>query len=161
MIRTLTILGCLVLSVGCAPTLRSIDRGQWVLVTSDDGKGQELISHDSYDSEVVSGRERKVKFAVDEKAPVLHDAESPLKLKVGEIARFRMNEGSNVDLQSDEAVVEAYWTENYRVDGWKGDEAVETKESMVYLRGLKAGKGKLKLLDNTWGNVDFEVVVTK
>ena len=159
MLRLLGVVACLAMLSGCAATLRSIDRGKWVLVTTDDTKGQELISTDTYDSEVVSGRERKVKFAIDEKAPVLHDAESPLHLKVGEVARFRMNEGVSVDLQSDEAVVETYWTENYRVDGWKGDEAVETKESMVYLRALKPGKGKLKLTDATWGNVDFEVLV--
>ena len=36
---------------------------------------------------------------------------------------------------------------------------MEIKESLVYLRGLKPGKAKLKLIDGTWGNVDFEVIV--
>ena len=120
-------------------------------------KGQELINRDSYDAEVVSGRERKVKF--DDKAPVLHDVESPLTLKAGEVTRYRLNEGSNVDLLSDDAVVETFWTENYRVDGWQGDQAVETTESMVYLRAKKPGKGKLRLIDSTWGNVDLDVIV--
>ena len=149
----------LVLAAGCAPTLRSIERGSWVLVTTDDAKGQELIALDTYEKETIEGRERKVKFAVGEKAAVLHDADSPLTLAVGEVLRFRMNEGSNVDLLSDEAVVEAYWTENYRVDGWQGDQAVETRESMVYLRGRKPGKGKLKLIDQTWGDVAFDIIV--
>ncbi len=157
--RSLLVLTCLGVLSGCAPTLHSIDRGQWVLVTTDDSKGQELITRDSYDAEIVNGRERKVKFTVDEKPPVLHDAESPLTLKVGEIARFRLNEGSNVDLLSDEAVIETFWTEPYKVDGWKGDEAVVTTESLVFLRARKPGKAKMRLLDGTWGNVDFEVVV--
>ena len=157
MSRSVLVLACLGVLSGCAPTLRSIDRGQWVLVTAEDTKGQELINRDTYDAEVVSGRERKVKF--DDKAPVLHDVESPLTLKAGEVTRYRLNEGSNVDLLSDEAVVETFWTENYRVDGWQGDQAVETRESMVYLRAKKPGKGKLRLIDSTWGNVDLEVIV--
>lgn len=159
MIRSLAVLTSLVVMAGCAPTLRSIERGQWVLVTTDDAKSQELITLDSYEKEIGSGRERKVKFAVGEKAPVLHDADSPLTLAVGDVLRFRMNEGSNVDLLSDEAVIEAYWTESYRVDGWQGDQAVEGKESMVYLRARKPGKGKLKLIDQTWGDVAFDVIV--
>jgi hypothetical protein len=149
----------LLLVAACAPTLRSIDRGQWVLVTTDDSKSQELITQDAYEKEVVAGRERKVKLAIDTIAPVLHEAHSPLELGNGEVLRFRLNEGSSVDLQSDEAVIDTYWTESYRVDGWKGDQAVETKESMVYLRALKPGKAKLKLVDATWGTHEFSVIV--
>src|SRR4051812_18096068 len=102
MIRlTLTMVFASVLA-GCAPTLKSIERDQWVLVTAEEGKGQELIPLDAYEKEQVAGRERKVKFAIDEKGPVLHEATSPLTVKVGEVLRFRLNEGTNVDLQSDE-----------------------------------------------------------
>ena len=78
MTRSLLVLACSLALSACAPTLRSIDRGQWVLVNSDDSKSQELITQDSYEKELVAGRERKVKHALDEKGPVLHDAPSPL-----------------------------------------------------------------------------------
>ena len=105
MIRSL-LLGLLVLASGCAASLKSIDRGEWVLVTTDDGKGQEVITKDTYASEVVAGRERKVKLAVDEKAPVMAEAPEQFTAVVGEVVRFRMNEGSEVELFSDEAVAE-------------------------------------------------------
>ena len=89
----------------CAPTLKSVDRGQWVLVHGDDG--QILIPLDDYEKELVGGRERKVKLALDEKGPVLHETVSPLSMNVGDVLRFRLNEGTSVDLQSDEAVATA------------------------------------------------------
>lgn len=144
---------------GCAATLTSVDRGDWVLVTSDDGKGQEIIQRDSYDAEVVEGRERKVKYAVDDKPQVLHEAPAKLSANQGEVLRFRINEGADVDLQSDEAVAEVFWTVSYAVDGWKGDQATEGRESMVYVRAKKPGVGKLKLVDKTWGTHEYELTV--
>ena len=123
MIRALTLSAVVLVSSGCAATLHSIDRGEWVLVTTDDGKGQELITKDAYAGEVVAGRERMVKLAVDEKAPVLHEAPEQLSATVGEFLRFRVNEGEQVDLLSDEAVAEVSWTTNKPVDGWNGDKA--------------------------------------
>lgn len=159
MIRALTWSAVVLVGTGCAATLKPVDRGQWVLVTTDDGRGQELITRDNYDSEIVSGRERKVKFALDEKAPVLHEADKQLSAAPGEVLRFRVNEGTSVELLSDEAVAEVYWTDSYAVDGWKGDQAVEGRESQVFVRALKPGKGKLKLVDKTWGTHDFELTV--
>ncbi len=154
-------LAVLVSLSGCAASLKAVERGEWVLVTSDDGKGQEVITKDAYATEVVEGRERKVKLAVDERAPVLHEAPEQLTASVGEILRFRINEGSEVELLSDDAVAEVYWTEHRAVDGWNGDQAVEGRESQVYVRARKAGKGKLKLVDKTWGTHTFELTVTK
>ena len=159
-VRSVLVAG-LVLTSGCAATLKSIDRGEWVLVTTDDGKGQEVVTRDTYEAEVVAGRERKVKLAVDERPPVLHEAPEQLTATTGEILRFRVNEGSEVELLSDEAVTEVYWTENRPVDGWKGDQALEGRESQVYVRARKPGKGKLRLVDKTWGTHDFELTVTK
>jgi hypothetical protein len=161
MIRALTCGAVLVLSSGCAGSLRSIERGEWVLVTTDDGKGQEIITQDTYDGEVVAGRERKVKLAVDERAQVLHEAPKKLTATVGETLRFRVNEGTEVELFSDEAVAEVFWTTHKPVDGWNGDQAVEGRESQVYVRALKPGKGKLKLIDKTWGTHDFELTVSR
>lgn len=161
MTRALLWLSVVSMLPACAGSLKSIERGKWVLVNADDGKGQEIITDDSYNNEVVGGRERKVKMALDEKGPVLHDAESPLTLKVGEVLRFRINEGVTVDFQSDERVTESFWTESHRVDGWNGDQAVEGRESYLYLRGTKAGTGKLKLIDSTWGTHEYEVLVTE
>jgi hypothetical protein len=161
MIRALILSAVVWVGSGCASGLRSIDRGDWVLVTTDDGKGQELITKDTYDGEVVAGRERKVKLAVDERPQVLHEAPAKLTAVVGEILRFRVNEGTDVELFSDEAVAETSWTVSRPVDGWNGDQAVDGRESQVYLRALKPGKGKLKLVDKTWGTHEFELTVTR
>lgn len=127
------------------------------MVTTD--TDEELITLDAYEKETVAGRERKVKFTLGEKPPVLFDAESPLTMVQGRVLRFRLNEGSSVDLLSDEAVVETFWTQSYRVDAWKGDQPLETTESLVYLRSRTKGKGKLKLVDQTWGTKVFDVIV--
>lgn len=161
MIRALLLFAMGVVSSGCASGLKSIDRGDWVLVTTDDGKGLELITKDTYDGEVVAGRERKVKLAVDERPAVLHEAPAKMTAVVGEILRFRVNEGTDVELFSDEAVAEVSWTESRPIDGWKGDQAVDGRESQVYVRALKPGKGKLKLVDKTWGTHEYELTVTK
>ena len=150
----------LIFSSGCASGLKAVERGQWVLVTAEDGKSQELITQESYDEEVVTGRERKVKFGVEDKAPVLHDADAKLTATAGEVMRFRVNEGGDVEVLSDNAVAEVFWTEHHRVDGWNGDQAVEGFESEVYVRALKPGKGKLKLVDKTWGVHEYELTVT-
>jgi hypothetical protein len=159
MIRAL-LLSSLVLASGCAASLKAVDRGEWVLVAAEDGKGQEIITQDSYDAEVVAGRDRKVKIAVDEKPTVLHDAPEKLTAVVGQILRFRVNEGGEAELMSDEAVAEVFWTEAQRVDGWKGDQATEGRESAVFVRARKAGKGKLKISDKTWGTKEFELTVS-
>ncbi len=159
MIRALT-MAVMGATVGCTATLKAVDRGEWVLVTTDDGKGQEVITQDSYDAEVVAGRERKVKLAIDEKGPVLHEAPAQLAATEGQILTFRVNEGAEVELLSDEAVAEVFWTQHRPVDGWKGDQAVDGRESQVYVRAKKPGKGKLKLIDKTWGTHDFELTVS-
>ncbi len=148
-----------VLSTSCAGSLQSVSRGDWVLVTGDD-KAQEIITRDDYAAEVTEGRDRMVKVAVDEKPPVLHEAPEKLTAVAGEVLRFRVNEGGEVDLLSDGAVAEVFWTESKRVDGWNGDQAVEGKESQVFIRTKKAGKGKLRLIDPTWGTHDYELTVT-
>lgn len=146
-----------VLASGCAASLKPMEKSEWVLIQGDDG--QEVIPRDSYDAEVVEGRDRKVKIAVDEKPPMLHDAPAELSATVGEVLRFRINESPDTDLQSDEAVHRTFWDKDRPIDGWKGDQAMEGKESLVFIHALKAGKGKLKLSDKTWGTHEFVLTV--
>lgn len=153
------VLGVLLL-MGCAPTLKSLERGEWVLVNDTEGKYQEVITLDAHEKEIVEGSDRKVKFAVDDKGPVLHDQEKTLTLAVNEVKRFRLNEGKGVDLLADNACFSTWWTESKRVDGWKGADATEGRESYLYVRGNKPGQGKLKLVDETWGTHEFVVKVT-
>lgn len=158
MVRSLAVV-FVVLGSGCAATLKPVERAKWVLVTSDDGKGQDVIPLDTFEAETVEGRDRKVKLAVDERPPVLHEAPKALTAAPGEVLRFRVNEGGEAEVQSDDAVAEVFFTESYAIDGWKGDQAVEGRESMLYVRAKKPGKGKLKLIDRTWGTHEFELTV--
>ena len=134
-----------------------MDKGEWVLIQGDDA--QEVIPRDAYDEEIVAGRDRKVKIAVDEKPPMLHEAGAELTAKVGEVLRFRINESGETDLLADESVFKVYWDKDRPMDGWKGDQAQEGKESLVYVVALKPGKGKLKLVDKTWGTHEFALTV--
>ena len=145
------------LASGCAATLKPMDKGEWVLIQGDDA--QEVIPRDAYDEEIVAGRDRKVKIAVDEKPPMLHEAGAELTAKVGEVLRFRINESGETDLLADESVFKVYWDKDRPMDGWKGDQAQEGKESLVYVVALKPGKGKLKLVDKTWGTHEFALTV--
>lgn len=158
MSRLLVAAGVVGLASGCAATLRPMEKAEWVLITGDEG--QEVIPRDSYDAEVVEGRDRKVKIAVDEKAPMLHEAATELTATVGEVLRFRINEGGESELSSDEAVARVYWDKDRAIDGWKGDQAQEGKESLVYVVAVKPGKGKLKLVDKTWGTHEYTLTVT-
>ena len=146
---------------GCPATVHGISRGEWALVWADPGsKEQEVIAREKYDAEVAEGNRRGVTFLVNEKVPTLADQSSPLQLTLGTVGRFRLNEGNAVAVGADEAVFDAYWTSAANVDGWKGDTAVVTHESTLYLRPTRVGKGTLKLRDDVWGSHDFEVVVS-
>ncbi len=145
---------------GCAATMHPLDRGEWALVWTHQGsKEQEVIARSTYESEIAEGNHRGVTFLTDEKAPVLSEQGSPLQLTLGTVGRWRLNEGDKVALTGDEAVYEAYWTVAAKVDSWESDQAVTHRESQLFLRPKKAGKGKLKLVDATWGTHEYEVVV--
>ena len=132
MIRSLSLgaVGLLLFS-NCAATLNPVQKSEWVLVNSDDGKSQEIIPRDAYEVEVAQGRGRLAKFAVGEKPPVLHQTSATLTATVGEVLRFRINEGSHVELFSDEAVAQVYWDKDRTVDGWKGDQPLESRTEFV------------------------------
>lgn len=155
--RLFLLLGGAALVSGCAASLKSMDKGEWVLIQGD--TGQEVVARDQYDAEVVEGGDRRVKFAVDEKPPMLHEAGAELSATVGEVLRFRINETSDTDLLSDDAVMKVYWDKDRPIDGWKGDQAQEGKESLVFVVASKPGKGKLKLVDKTWGTHEYVLTV--
>jgi hypothetical protein len=159
--RSWSLPGALLLCAGCAATMHPLDRGEWALVWTDQSsKQQEVIPRSRYEEEVAEGTHRGVTFLTDAKAPVLAEQASPLKLTLGTVGRWRLNEGEKVDLQSDEAVFDAYWTVATKVDTWENDQAVTHKESQLFLRPKKVGKGKLKLVDATWGTHEYEVTVS-
>ena len=150
----------LVLS-GCAAHLHPLERGEWALVWTAPGSNeQEVIPKSDYEAELAAGNRRDVKFIVDEKPPVLAEHEGPIALTMGTVGRFRLNEGQAVELSADEAVFDAFWTVSAKVDTWQGDQAATHRESWLYLRPKKLGKGKLKLADDTWGNHEYEVTVS-
>lgn len=147
---------------GCAAHMHPLPRGgdfQLVWAGAEE-QSQVVITREKYEGEVAEGRHREVKFLTDAKAPVLADHNGPIELTLGTVGRFRLNEGKTVQLGSDEAVFEAYWSDAKKVDTWEGDEARTHIESELFLRPVKPGKGKLKLQDDVWGNHEWDVVVT-
>lgn len=146
------------LASGCAASLKSMEKSEWVLIQGDDG--QEVVPREQHDADIsTEGRDRQVKIAVDEKPPMLHEAPAELTATVGEVLRFRVNETGETDLLSDEAVMTVYWDKDRAIDGWKGDQAQEGRESLVFVRATKPGKGKLKLVDKTWGTHEYVLTV--
>lgn len=141
---------------GCAG-LKPLERTDVVMVQG--SRVRELISRDAHEEELAAGKGREWHDPLNARPPVLTDLESPLALKAGEYLVLRLTEGRDVELSSSEDVISCTWTPAKRVDGWSGDQAVETKESLLYVHGDKPGKGKLKLVDSTWGTHEYEVLV--
>jgi hypothetical protein len=157
--RLTLVLWCL---TGCAAHMHALPRGgDFQLVwTGPEEQDQVVITREKYEAEIAEGRHREVKFVTDAKAPILADHEGSIALTLGTVGRFRLNEGTSVQLGSDEAAFEAYWSDAKKVDSWEGDQAKTHVESELFLKPLKAGKGKLKLVDDVWGSHEWEVVVT-
>lgn len=146
---------------GCAG-FKAIDRGEWEVVWTKEnaakaaeeklkllqgygGFGQEVVPREQYDEELTEGIRRKVEPLAGVKASLLTELEGKVSLAVGELRVFRLDETREPVLTWQGSGLEVYLTQPKRVDGWKGDEAVDGREAMLILVGTKAGKATFQL----------------
>jgi hypothetical protein len=160
---------------GCAGW-KVIERGEWEVVWTKEnaarpaedkvkmlqgygGFGQEVVSRETYDAELTEGTRRKVEPLAGVRPASLKEVSGKVTLAVGELRSFRIDEKNEPTLTWMGNVVDAWLTEPKRVDGWKGDEAVDGREAMLHLVGTRPGKATFQLVEGTekW---TVEVTVT-
>lgn len=153
-----------------------IERGEWEVVWTREnaekpaedkvkmlqgygGFGQEVIAREKYDEELTEGTRRKVEPLAGVRPSSLKEVSGKVTLAVGELRSFRIDERNEPTLTWMGNAVEVWLTEAKRVDGWKGDEAVDGREAMLHMVGTRAGKASFQLVEGTekW---TVEVTVT-
>lgn len=147
-------------SAGCAG-FKTVDRGDWRLVYADSTKrdaeaAREVVTRDAYEAEVSEGTRRGFEGPPGFLFPLLHETDA-IGLKVGEVAGFRIDEATDVELFVDGSGVKLFWGAMEKRDGWKGDTDVTTRESSLYVKGTSAGKATLRLVR---GSATKDVPVT-
>ena len=150
----------LMLGSGCAG-FRSIDRGEWKLVYVDSAKRdanapREVVTRDAYETEVTEGTRRGWEPTPGFTFPLLHEVEK-IGLGVGEVMGFRVDEATSAELFVDGSGVQLYWGPVEKKDGWKVDTDVTVQESMLYVKGTRAGAAVLRLIR---GPITKDVPVT-
>jgi hypothetical protein len=145
---------------GCAG-FKSIERGEWRLVYVDSAKrdanaAREVVTRDAYEAEVTEGTRRGWEPTPGFVFPLLHEVDK-IGLGVGEVMGFRVDETNPAELFVDGSGVQMYWGPMEKHDGWKGDTDVTVSESMLFVKGTKAGAAVLRLVR---GPVTKDVPVT-
>lgn len=147
--RLLTLTFLVVVFTGCAG-FKSVERGEWRLVWEDSAqRGPEaartIITRDDYEAEVTAGNRRGWEGPPGFTFPLLHETEK-MGLVVGEVQGYRVDEATSAELFLDGAGVELFWGPTEKRDGWKGDIDVTVRESMLFVKGTREGKGVLRLV---------------
>ena len=138
-----------VLMLSCAG-FRSVDRGDWRLVYVDVARRdaeapREVVTRDAYEVEVTEGTRRGWEPSPGFVFPLLHEVDK-IGMKVGEVVGFRVDETSEASLFVDGNNLQLYWGPLEKHDGWKGDSDVTMRESMLFVKGLRAGPAMLRLV---------------
>lgn len=160
---------------GCA-SWQIVERGEWEVVWTKEnaakpaedkvkmlqgygGFGQEVVARDKYEEELTEGNRRKVEPLAGVRPSTLKEVSGKVTLAVGELRTFRIDEKNGPTLTWLGSGLEVFLTEPKRVDGWKGDEAVDGRESLLHLVGLRPGKSSFQLVEGQekW---TIEVTVT-
>lgn len=147
--RTLLVVVLAVAASSCAG-FRALDRGEWRLVYVDSARRdaeapREVVTRDAYEEEVAAGTRRGWEAPAGYSYPALHELER-LELKVGEVAALRVDESTEADVLVDGNTVQAWWGPVEKKDTWQGDIDVTVRESMLYLKGLRAGPAAVRLV---------------
>ena len=129
---------------------KSVERGDWRLVYVDTAQrdaeaAREVVTRDAYEVEVNEGTRRGWEPSPGFVFPLLHEV-AKIGLRVGEIAGFRIDEDSQVELLVDGSGVELFWGPLEKKDGWKGDSDVTVRESSLFVKGTRAGSAVLRLI---------------
>lgn len=141
---------------------KPIDRGEYRRVFAADvtkrspDAPQEVISRDAYETEVANGVRRGWEPPTGYTAPLLHETPA-IGLKVGDVVELTVDESSAPEVLLEGGVVEAYWNPTVKRDEWKDGNDVTVRESTLWLRGKKPGKGTLRY---TRGNESKDVPIT-
>jgi len=134
---------------GCAG-FKSVQRGEWKLVYVDSAKrdaeaAREVVTRDTYETEVTEGTRRGWEPMPGFLFPLLHEVDQ-VGLKVGEVVGFRVDEATEAELFVDGGNVQVYWGPVEKHDGWKGDSDVTVRESTLYVKGTRPGAAVLRLI---------------
>jgi hypothetical protein len=162
--------------LGSCASWKTIERSDWEVVWTKEnaekpaedkvkmlqgygGFGQEVIPREKYDEELTEGNRRKVEPLAGVRPATLKEVSGKISLAVGELRSFRIDERAEPTLTWMGNGIEVYLTEAKRVDGWKGDTAVDGREAMLHVVGTRAGKASFQLVEGTekW---TVEVTVT-
>jgi hypothetical protein len=147
-------------SAGCAG-FKTVERGDWRLVWVDSTRRdadapRDVVTRDAYETEVSEGTRRGFEPPAGFLFPLLHETDA-IGLKVGEVAGFRVDEATDVELFVDGSNVKLFWGATEKRDSWKGDTDVTIRESALYVKGSSAGKATLRLVR---GSTTKDVPVT-
>ena len=134
---------------GCAG-FKSVERGEWRLVYVDSAKrdaeaAREVVTRDAYEVEVTEGTRRGWEATPGFVFPLLHEVDK-IGMRVGEVVGFRVDEATDAELFVDGSGVQIYWGPVEKRDGWKVDSDVTVRESMLFVKGTKAGAAVLRLI---------------
>jgi hypothetical protein len=160
--RRLTLIALLGAS-SCAG-FRALDRGDWVLVWTDEsvrteivngtpievvkpapGARREVISLERYESEITEGRRRKAGSTLGELPRLVTEVSEPLELMVGEVRELRIDEPQEAEVFVSGSAVKPYWTRKRDVAEWRDGQPADRKESGLFLLADEAGTSKVKV----------------
>ena len=152
---------------GCAG-FRALDRGEWVLVWTDEsvqtemvngtpievtkpapGAKQTIIPLERYESEVAEGKRRSATAPLGQVPKHLNSVASPVELMVGEVRELIVDEPQEVQLQLQGDCVRPFWTKRKEVADWKGDQPADRKESSLFLIADDPGTAKVKIISGS------------
>lgn len=147
--RWLLCAGLMLGGSGCAG-FKAVERGEWKLVYLDSARRdaealREVVTRDTYETEVTEGTRRGWEPTPGFVFPLLHQVDK-VGLKVGEVVGFRVDEATAAELFVDGGGVQLYWGPMEKRDGWKGDTDVTSRESTLYVKGTRAGGAVLRLI---------------
>lgn len=159
------LLGFAVLALCSCAGFRALDRGEWVLVWTEEtvrkemvngtpievarpapGARQEVIPQERYDSEVAEGKRRSVSAPLGEVPKHVNSLGGPLEMMVGEVKELIIEEPKEAQLLVSGDCVRPYWTKRKEVAAWKGDQPDDRKESSLFIIADDPGTAKLKVV---------------
>ena len=103
------------------------------------------MTRDAYEAEVTEGTRRGWEPSPGFVFPLLLEVDK-VGMKVGEVVGFRVDETSDASLFVDGNNLQVYWGPLEKRDGWKGDSDVTLRESMLYVKGSRAGPAVLRVV---------------
>ncbi len=118
---------------------------------------QDVITTESWEAEVAQSIQRQWVPASGYQRPVLQQTPEAT-LRVGEILEFSVDENQPVDVLV-EGPLECWWNGTKKTDGWKNGTDTVQRESLLLVRGKKAGTAVLRVATES-GHSDTTLTIT-